>query len=115
MTRPDPLAARARALFERAADGLDPAMAGRLRQARRDALQGGRRAPATTRWLPAGAFAAAVLTLGLAWWLPPRPVADSPTGDGLSGQEVDELVLAEDADLYVWLADAPVAPRGGAR
>lgn len=112
MNRPDPLAERARALFGRAADGLDPAMAGRLRQARREALRGDRRSPAA-RWLPAGAFAAAVLALGLAWWLPPRPGADA--GDALSGQEIDELVLAEDADLYVLLADAPVATSRGTR
>lgn len=112
MNRPDPIADRARALFDRAADGLDPAMAGRLRQARREALHGDRRRP-STRWLPAGAFAAAVLALGLAWWLPPRPAADA--GDALSGTEIDELVLAEDADLYVLLADAPVAPSGARR
>ena len=112
MNRPDPIAERARTLFGRAADGLDPAMAGRLRQARREALRGERRAP-SARWLPAGAFAAAVLALGLAWWLPPRPAPDA--GDVLSGTEIDELVLAEDADLYVLLADAPVATSGARR
>ncbi len=97
---------KARALFERAARGVDAAAAKRLRLARREALARGARSPALA-WAPALAMAG-VLVLGLAWWLPrkepqPAPVAAAPE---------EEVVLAEvddDADLYAWLAEAPVA------
>jgi hypothetical protein len=56
-----------------------------------------------------------VLAGGLAWWwprplppaTPPAPVATAP-----AAVDAEEPVLAEadeDADLYAWLADAPVA------
>ena len=61
--------AKARALFERSVEQLDEATVRRLRLARRSTLA----APAAPRWRgwPAGLAAAAVLALGLAWWLPP--------------------------------------------
>ena len=108
MSRHDPSIQKARALFDRAGDRLDPGMAHRLRLAREAAL---RPRPATHRsWgLPAGAFAAAVLALGLAWWLPGRPGLAPAAPDPLAGEELEALVVAEDAELYAWLADAPVA------
>lgn len=105
MTSHDPITARARELFERASAGLDPGMAYRLRHAREQALQPRARARSSLGLLPAGAFAATVLALGLVWWMPPRP-ADLP-GSDLA--DLDALVIEEDADLYAWLADAPVA------
>ncbi len=65
--------------------------------------------------VPAGAFAAAVLALGLAWWMP-QPPATVPDAGGISatdaqveGPDIDGLITEEDPELYAWLADAPVA------
>lgn len=104
MTSLDPDGAHSRELFQRASERLDAGMALRLRQARQHALAGQARHRAGLRWVPAGAFAAALLALGVAWWMPPRPAALVP---GASAP--DAVVLEEDADLYAWLADAPVA------
>jgi hypothetical protein len=107
MTSLDPGGAPSRELFQQASERLDAGMALQLRQARRRALAG--QAPPRTvrRWAPTGALAAAVLALGLAWWMPPQPAAVVP---GVSA--ADALVLEEDTDLYAWLADAPVATSG---
>lgn len=98
-----------RQLFERAAARVDQGMAYRLRRAREQALQG----PAPRRrhaaLLPVGAVAAAVLALGLAWWLPARPGPAPAAGEALAQADVDALVQAEDAELYAWLAEGPVA------
>ena len=111
MTRPDPITDRARDLFERASDGLDQGMAFRLRRARHEAQQPRPVRRAIPALVPAGAFAAAVLALGLAWWLPQRAVVAPPTAPAatVSAAELDALVIEEDAELYAWLADAPVA------
>ena len=99
-----------KALFEDAVQRLDLGAANRLRLARRAALAGA--APAARRgraWLPALA-AAAVLVLGLAWWLPRGP-APAPVAPPALASE-DAAVVAEDsedAELYAWLAEAPVA------
>lgn len=106
MSRPDPTTPRD--LFDRASDRLDHGMAFRLRRARLAAQQPAR-TPAGQRLLPAGAFAAAVLALGLAWWLPQRPAGEALPADPLAASDVDALVLEEDPDLYAWLAEAPVA------
>jgi len=115
MSRPDYDHHAPRALFERASERLDQGMAFRLRRAREAALQG--RPARRPAWgVPAGAFAAAVLALGLAWWLPttqPGPSAVGP--DSLAVEDIDALVVAEDAELYAWLAEAPVAAPGGPR
>ncbi len=111
MNRPDPITDRARDLFERASDGLDQGMAFRLRRARHDAQQPRPTRRAVPMMLPAGAFAAAVLALGLAWWRP-QPVAVAPVADpvvAVSTAELDALVIEEDTELYAWLAEAPVA------
>jgi hypothetical protein len=110
MNRPDPITDRARDLFERASDGLDQGMAFRLRRARHDAQQVRPVRRALPRFVPAGAFAAAALALGLAWWLPqPAAVAPADPMVAASTAELDALVIEEDAELYAWLAEAPVA------
>lgn len=109
----DPVHARARDLFERASRGVDQGMAYRLRRARQDAQQPRPAARAAGRGLvPVGAFAAAVLAVGVSWWAlqpaSPVPVAEVATTP-VSSSEIDALVVEEDAELYAWLADAPVA------
>jgi hypothetical protein len=108
------LEGKARALFERSVAGLDEAAVKRLRLARRATLASAAPAPRWQAW-PAGLAAAGVLALGLAWWWPqhgtpaPAPVAATAATVDASA---DEPVLAEaddDADLYAFLADAPVA------
>jgi len=109
--------ARARTLFERSVQELDEAAVKRLRLARRATLADA--SEAGLRWRPwaGGLAAASVLALGVAWWWPRTQVAPevpvamapatAPTDPGS-----DEPVLAEadeDADLYAWLAEAPVA------
>ena len=105
-----------KSLFEGTVQRLDAGAAGRLRQARRAVLAGAAPAGAQrARWLPAMA-AAAALVLGLAWWLPQRgaapvPVATTAPMAAQAGND-EAAVLAddgEDADLYAWLAEAPVA------
>ena len=111
MTSHDPITTRARELFDRASDGLDQGMAFRLRRARFDAQQPKRAVRGVSALVPAGAFAAAVLALGLAWWLPSSSVSPLPTDTGelAVNAELDALVIEEDPELYAWLADAPVA------
>ena len=113
MNRPDtdPTARAARDLFERASDRLDLATANRLRLMRRDALA----APAARRpWLPTAAALAGVALFTVLWWRPtgapstPPPAQSSATAavPALDGDAVSD----EDAELYAWLGDAPVAP-----
>ena len=111
MTSQDPITPRARDLFERASTGLDQGMAFRLRRARHDAQQPRRLPRGGSILVPAGAFAAAVLALGLAWWLPQSSPPPTPVdaGEVAVNAELDALVIEEDPELYAWLADAPVA------
>ena len=108
--------ARARELFERSVREMDEIAVKRLRLARRATLSA--REPAASAWQGwAGGFAvASVLALGLAWWwpreavAPPAPVA-APSVPA-PAPAADEPVLAEageDAELYAWLGEAPVA------
>jgi hypothetical protein len=102
-------------LFEGAVQRLDLGAANRLRQARRGALAGAR-PPRRMPWLP-GLATAALLVLGLAWWLPRHSAAPAPTlatipAAPAEAQADEAAVLAEDgedAELYAWLAEAPVA------
>lgn len=119
---PDPMdlqtTAAARELFEQASRRLDPATALRLREARRTALAGnGQRRPGLAWGMPAGAFAATVMAVGLAWWWPGNE-GTVPTGNiaetPVSQAELDAL-LDEDPDFYAWLAEAPVAMNDGGR
>lgn len=117
MSRPDPINDTARDLFERASERLDQGAAFRLRRARQEAQQPRRRS--VPGFVPAGAFAAAVLALGLAWWMPgaqsPAPGGLELTGSPVPATEFDTLLSEEDPDLYIWLADAPVATAEGPR
>ncbi len=110
MTSRDPITPRARDLFDRASSRLDPDDASRLRRIRRDALDGPPVVRARPMLVPAGAFAAALLALGLAWWMPPgQTVASFGPEDAAAASQLDGLMIEEDPDLYAWLADAPVA------
>ena len=100
-------------LFEQAAQRLDAASANRLRLARRSALAGASGAAPSRAWKPALALAA-VLALGLAWWLPQRgagtPARDpAPAPAALASDEVVLPEVDDDSELYAWLAEAPVA------
>lgn len=112
MTSHDPITSAARDLFERASARVDAGTAARLRQARREALQAQARRGGAMALVPAGAFAAAVLALGLAWWLPRQPApapAGAITAAATTDAEIEGLMSEEDPEVYAWLADAPVA------
>lgn len=111
-------AARARQLFERAVERAPVATANRLRIARRAALAG-RASPglgSALRWsVPLGATAA--LLLGLGWWrqgqVPtttgPVAAAAATSAAAVENPAIAGLPGEDEADLYAWLADAPVA------
>jgi len=118
MTSPDDrIEQRAHALYRQASQQLDPAMAGRLRAARREALQP---APSSHRaarlLLPAGAFAAVALA-ALMVWQPHRgttaPARAVPALIAGTGQDDSDLppdadsadpTLYQNLDFYGWLA-----------
>lgn len=116
MTSPDDrIEQRARALFRQAGRELDPAMAGRLRAARREALQpvsASRRAARLL--LPAGAFAVVTLA-ALMVWSPHRPLQPMSHPVSMTNATTDDSDLPPDADsadpalyqnldFYGWLA-----------
>ena len=107
-----PIEQRARELFERASQQVEPSTANRLRQSRREALSPSTR---SRRLLPVTA-AVALVAMALAWWLPRQqraPAADVPAAV-TDGALIDS---DEDSEIYAWLGDAPVAPdedQGGA-
>lgn len=115
MTRHEPHIPGARELFDRASARVDQGTAHRLRRARQDALQARPRTRLVAGLLPVGAVAAAVLALGLTWWMPQRPVtapaATAGAETSASDAEIEGLMADEDTELYAWLADAPVATR----
>ena len=122
--RPDnmpnkPLEQRARALYHEAARRIDPATAGRLRAARREALaatQHPHRPHHLARWLvPSGACAVIALAALLVWPSAPRPTAVAPTTAAAgNGSEIDNALppdpeqadpnLYQNLDFYGWLA-----------
>jgi len=99
-----------RALFEDAVTRLDPATANRLRLLRRRTLSSPRPRPA--RWVRAAAFAGVLLALGLGWRF-----AGESTGSGTPPAADADLALDlasdEDAALYAWLGEGPVAAAEG--
>ena len=123
------LARRARDTFDAACADLDPAAANRLRLARRAALA----APRAAHWRLAPVAGAIALGLAGLWaWprvqAPPAtvPVARAPAAstapqvaanaidDAPAADEPDwDTLDADDADLYAWLAEAPVAADPG--
>ncbi len=117
MTSPDEhFEQRARELWREAAQRIDPATAGRLRAARRQALETAK-APAhrAVRWLiPTGAFAAIALAAMMVWQ--PLPQHHATTAMHASGT-IDDLDselppdadktdpnLYQNLDFYGWLA-----------
>lgn len=114
----DSVSARARHLFDRASTRLDARTANALRLARREALAPARPVRRGV-WIPAGAAMAAVLAIGLSWWLPQQAsVAPGATGAIAQLPSANpEFAVDDDADLYAWLGDAPIAiddTKGGA-
>ena len=109
---------RARELYHEAARRIDPATAGRLRAARREALaatQHAQRPHHLARWLvPSGACAAIALAALLVWPSAPRPVATAPTTAAATAGETDNTLppdpeqadpnLYQNLDFYGWLA-----------
>ena len=115
--RDQDVARGARALFERAAKVVPATTDAQLRRRRMTALHdAGPARPRTMAWgLPAGAVAA--LLVGLAWWRGvPAPPA-SPPGAPTVAQSPDVVALPaaapDEAELYAWLAEAPVASDAG--
>jgi hypothetical protein len=108
MTSHDPINPKARELFDRASERLDQGSAYRLQRARMAAQQPRRSRPGVIL-VPAGAFAAAVLALGLAWWTPESPVGPGVIDGGIAADAEIDALVDEDPELYAWLAEAPVA------
>lgn len=118
MTSPeDHITRRARELFQRASHDLDPAIAGRLRAARREALQASASPPLVNRLLlPAGAFAMLALATLLVWQphrqAPESVLPSSATAATLidTGSELPpdaesaDPNLYQNLDFYGWLA-----------
>ncbi|GAB2566553.1 hypothetical protein ISP15_13245 [Dyella jejuensis] len=112
---------RARARYQEAAHNLDPVIAGRLRAARRTALQAA--APQAVRHahrrarllLPVGALAAIALAALMIWQPAPRPqnAANNPQASATVEQDNEYLPpgaekadpgLYQNLDFYSWLA-----------
>ncbi|MBP1475560.1 hypothetical protein J7I44_14695 [Frateuria sp. MAH-13] len=115
---PDKLAQRARALYLDASRQLDPATSGRLRAARRQALEAAQ--PASARvasrlLLPAGAFAVLALATLMIWQplrhadhapahaVPAASTADTDTDLPPDADSADPQ-LYQNLDFYDWLA-----------
>ena len=106
------VASKARQEFESAVDSIDAGAGNRLRLMRREALAG---TQARERgWLvPSIAVAAAVLAIGLAWRQPSVTIV--PTTPAIAADEAGQMGFPSDdeAELYAWLGDAPVATPAG--
>jgi ferric-dicitrate binding protein FerR (iron transport regulator) len=110
---------RARALYQEATQSVDPVTAGRLRAARRTALQAAT-APTTSHHrarvlLPVGALAAMALAALMIWQPTPQPHADGNQQGAVAGisEQDNELPpgadsadpgLYQNLDFYGWLA-----------
>ena len=116
---------RARELWHEAAQRVDPTTSGRLRAARRQALQSTQpTAHHRVRWLvPSGAFAAIALVAMLAWQPMPHDTlraASSQTGTTSVAAEQDNDLppdadkvdpsLVQNLDFYSWMAANNSAP-----
>jgi hypothetical protein len=117
-TDEDGMAKKARDTFERSVRDLPVASANRLRLARRHALaDDAGRAPGSrlARWrIPLAA--AALLLVGIGIWrpamTPPATPLAAPVASASVATPVPSLPLLandDEADLYAWLAEAPVA------
>ena len=112
-----PLEQRARELWREAARQVDPTTAGRLRAARREALQAARTPVRhATRWLiPTGAVAAIALAALTVWQPLPRTSASmqshqtasaAPEADNELPPDAEQAdpALYQNLDFYAWLA-----------
>jgi ferric-dicitrate binding protein FerR (iron transport regulator) len=110
-----PIEQRARALYQEASQSIDPVTAGRLRAARRTALEAAAASPHHHRarvLLPVGALAAVALAALMIWQPSPRPPADSRQAV-VAEQENEYLPpeadkadpgLYQNLEFYSWLA-----------
>lgn len=109
---------RLRAIYQEAAQTIDPVTAGRLRAARRTALEAAtvqalphRRARLL---LPVGALAAVALAALMIWQPAPRPQIDARPQAGAVAEQENEYLppgadkadpgLYQNLDFYSWLA-----------
>ena len=114
----EPFEQRARELWREAARQVDPKTAGRLRAARREALQAAQ-APTRhpTRWLiPTGAVAAVALAAMVVWQPMPHAPSSMQTADHAANATVEtdaelppdaeqaDPALYQNLDFYAWLA-----------
>lgn len=127
--KPDPIPSdnqlerRARQLWHEAAHHIDPATAGRLRAARRGALQAvDKPAHHATRWLiPSGAFAVIALAALMVWR--PLPPPNTPTAVSSVNSTIEDADtelppdadktdpnLYQNLDFYDWLASTNSPP-----
>jgi hypothetical protein len=118
MNLPDRFERRARALHLEASRRLDPEVIGRLRTARRDALQSvaapAMPAPLRRALLPVGAFAVLALAMLLIWPTAPRHTPSTSHIAAVSNETTDsdlppdldsaDPALYRDLDFYGWLA-----------
>lgn len=112
---------RARDLYLRASRDVEPAMAGRLRAARRTALARPHVSTARRLLLPAGAFAVVALATLMVWQpgvTPSAPPAISQAGDADPSDlppdaDSADPALYKDLQFYSWLAynDTPSSSR----
>lgn len=88
---------RARELWHEAAQHIDPATAGRLRAARRKALEATQvRTHHTVRWLiPTGAFAAIALAAMMVW----QPMQQRHAATSMQVSRVADAAADQDNDL----------------
>lgn len=119
----NPLEQRARYLYQQAARQLDPNTAGRLRAARRSALEATASPVARlTRWLiPTGAFAVIALAALVVWQTPsqhgkPAAIQTSTTtpsdldSDLPPDADQTDPNLYQNLDFYGWLASTSKQP-----
>jgi len=92
---------------------LDAGTRNRLRLMRREALASAH-SPTRRAWLlPSVAVAAAALAVGLAWRAPETSQAPSAGTRARDDIAALEFPSEDEAELYAWLGDAPVATAGG--
>ena len=112
---------RARDLYLRASRDVDPAVAGRLRAARRTALSRPHESTARRLLLPAGAFAVLALSTLMVWQPGVTPSAPPALSQSADNDQTDlppdadsaDPALYKDLQFYSWLAynDTPSSSR----
>ena len=107
------IADRARASFETAVGSIDAGTGNRLRLMRREALASARSSGRSAWLVPSVAVAAAVLAVGLAWRSPPLTPEPSDGIDPANDIAALEFPSEDEAELYAWLGEGPVATTSG--